>query len=92
MSKYDQKKKREYYLAHRKERLAYQNRYYSESKPRFERRKEIQELLEPEKLEEAKNNLSSYNKAYYEKNRAKIIAKRKGQKLFCGQFEYLIGS
>lgn len=82
MAKYDPKKKREYYLANRKERLAYQNQYYRESKLRFERRKEIQELLEPEKLEEAKKELSDYNKAYYKKNKDKILAKRRERKLF----------
>lgn len=84
MAEYDPKKKREYYLANRKERLAYQNQYYRESKSRFERRKEIQELLEPEKLEEAKKKLSDYNKDYYKKNKDKILAKRRARKLFSG--------
>ena len=84
MAEYDPKKKREYYLANRKERLAYQNQYYRESKSRFERRKEIQELLEPEKLEEAKKKLSDYNKAYYKKNKDKILAKRRARKIFSG--------
>ena len=77
MSKYDQNKKREYYLANRKKRLEYQNRYYRESKDRFQRRREIDEVLEPEVLEDRKNKLSAYNKAYYIKNKDRIRAQRR---------------
>jgi len=78
MAKYDAKKKREYYLANRDARLDYQNRYYKESKSRFQRRNEIDELLEPEAVETRKKKLSDYNKAYYVKNKERIIAKRRG--------------
>lgn len=80
MAKYDAKKKREYYLANRDTRLEYQNRYYKESKSRFQRRKEIDELLEPEAVETRKKKLSDYNKAYYVKNKARIFAKRRESK------------
>jgi|TARA_R110000823_G_scaffold311847_2_gene438037 hypothetical protein len=76
MGEYDQRKKREYYLSNRKERLAYQNWYYRESKGRFQRRREIGELLEPELLEKSKQKLSDYNKEYYGKNRARILQSR----------------
>ena len=76
MSKYDREKKRRYYLKNREERLAYQNKYYRESKSRFRRRREVEELLEPEKVEAAKKKLSEYNKAYYKKNKERIKIKR----------------
>ena len=77
MAKYDPKKKREYYLANREKRLAYQNRYYQESKPRFQRRKEIDEVLDPDKVKAVKKKLSDYNREYYAKNKEKIKAKRR---------------
>ena len=77
MAKYDPKKKREYYLANREKRLAYQNQYYQESKSRFQRRKEIDELLDPDKVKAIKKKLSDYNREYYAKNKEKIKAKRR---------------
>lgn len=77
MAEYDKKKKREYYLANREKRLAYQNRYYRESRSRFQRRREIDEVLEPEKEIERKKRLSAYNRAYYVKNKERIMAKRR---------------
>ena len=80
MTKYDAKKKREYYLANRDARLDYQNSYYKEAKSRFQRRNEIDELLEPEVVQARKKKLSDYNKAYYAKNREQILAKRRESK------------
>ena len=77
MPKYDPKKKSEYYLANREKRLAYQNNYYKESKERFRRRKEINEVLEPEQEETRKKKLSAYNRAYYVKNKGRILAQRR---------------
>lgn len=77
MAEYDPKKKREYYLANREKRLAYQNRYYREAKPRFQRRKEIDEVLDPDKVKAVKKKLSDYNREYYTKNKEKIKAKRR---------------
>tara|TARA_R110002049_G_scaffold286806_1_gene468624 strand:+ start:159 stop:431 length:273 start_codon:yes stop_codon:yes gene_type:complete len=77
MPKYDPKRKREYYLANREKRLAYQNNYYMESKERFRRRKEINEVLEPEQEETRKKKLSAYNRAYYVKNKGRILAQRR---------------
>ncbi len=77
MQKYDPKKKREYYLANREKRLAYQNKYYKESKERFRRRKEINDVLEPEQEEARKKKLSAYNRVYYVKNKSRILSKRR---------------
>jgi len=77
MPKYDPKKKREYYLANREKRLAYQNKYYRESRDRFKRRKEINEVLEPEQEQARKKKLSAYNRVYYVKNKTRILAQRK---------------
>ena len=76
MPEYDPKKKREYYLANREKRLTYQNNYYKESKERFRRRKEINEILEPEQEEARKRKLSDYNRAYYVKNKSRILTQR----------------
>lgn len=80
MTKYDAKKKREYYLANRDARLDYQNSYYKEAKSRFQRRNEIDELLEPEVVQARKKKLSDYNRAYYVKNKVRIFAKRRESK------------
>lgn len=77
MTEYNKKEKREYYLANREKRLAYQNKYYRETRNRVQRRREIDELLEPEKEIERKKRLSDYNRAYYVKNKDRIMAKRK---------------
>jgi len=77
MAEYNKKEKREYYLANREERLAYQNKYYWEMRSRVRRKREIDELLEPEKEIERKKRLSAYNKAYYIKNKERIMAKRR---------------
>lgn len=97
MPKYDPKRKREYYLANREKRLAYQNNYYKESKERFRRRKEINEVLEPEQEETRKKKLSAYNRAYYVKNKGRILAQRREtvtrnseKKLFCRHLLFIV--
>ena len=76
MSKYDPKKKKEYYQKHRKERLKYQNDYYERMKGRRVRTFEIMEELEPSQFNTYKQQLSAYNREYYRKNRSKILRKR----------------
>ncbi len=80
MPKYDRKRKREYYLANREKRLAYQNEYYRKTKNRNSRKMEILEVLEPDEYKDVKTNVSNYNKEYYRKNKARIMAKRNARK------------
>ena len=42
----------------------------------IQRRKEIDEALEPDRVAEAKKKLSDYNRAYYIENRTRILAQR----------------
>lgn len=76
VTKYDAKRKRDYYLENRDKRLAYQNSYYRKMKSMIQRRKEIDEALEPDRVAEAKKKLSDYNRAYYIENRTRILAQR----------------
>ena len=76
MAKYAPKEKKEYYLKNREKRLEYQNEYYQRTKYSYSRKMEIGKVLEPEEYEAFKNRVSGYNKEYYRKNKAKIMAKR----------------
>ena len=76
MAKYAPKEKKEYYLKNREKRLKYQNEYYQRTKYSYSRKMEIGKVLEPEEYEAFKNRVSGYNKEYYRKNKAKIMAKR----------------
>ena len=80
MAQYDPKKKKEYYLRNREKRLDYQNDYYRKTKYSYSRKLEISKVLEPEEYEAFKKRVSDYNKEYYHKNRAKIMAKRSARK------------
>ena len=77
MAKYAPKEKKEYYLKNREKRLEYQNEYYRKTKYSYSRKMEIGKVLEPEEYEAFKNRVSDYNKEYYTKNKAKIMAKRR---------------
>jgi|TARA_R110002167_G_scaffold171799_1_gene369871 L-lactate utilization protein LutC len=77
MAKYAPKEKKEYYLKNREKRLEYQNEYYQRTKYSYSRKMEIGKVLEPEEYESFKNRVSDYNKEYYTKNKAKIMAKRR---------------
>tara|TARA_R110000751_G_scaffold251522_1_gene351170 strand:- start:112 stop:357 length:246 start_codon:yes stop_codon:yes gene_type:complete len=76
MAKYAPKEKKEYYLKNREKRLEYQNEYYQRTKYSYSRKMEIGKVLEPEEYKAFKNRVSDYNKEYYRKNKAKIMAKR----------------
>ena len=80
MAKYDPQKKKEYYLKNREKRLDYQNEYYQNTKYSYSRKMEIGKVLEPEEYESFKKRVSAYNKEYYRKNKAKIMAKRNAAK------------
>ena len=76
MAQYEPKEKKKYYLKNREKRLEYQNAYYQRTKYSYSRKMEIGKVLEPEEYEAFKNRVSGYNKEYYRKNKAKIMAKR----------------
>jgi len=76
MAEYVPKEKKEYYLKNREKRLKYQNEYYQRTKYSYSRKMEIGKVLEPEEYKSFKNRVSDYNKEYYRKNKAKIMAKR----------------
>jgi hypothetical protein len=80
MSKYDPKKKKEYYLKNREKRLDYQNEYYQKTKYSYSRKIEISKVLEPEKYEMFKKSVSDYNKEYYRRNKEKIKVRRDARK------------
>lgn len=80
MSKYDPKKKKEYYLKNREKRLDYQNEYYQKTKYSYSRKIEISKVLEPEGYNAFKKRVSDYNKEYYRKNKDKIKVRRDARK------------
>ena len=80
MANYDPKKKKEYYLKNREKRKEYQNAYYRRTKYSYARKLEVAKVLEPEEYEAFKNRVKNYNKEYYRKNKAKIMAKRNARK------------
>ena len=84
MAKYDPKKRQEYYLKNQEKRLNYQNEYYKRTKYSYSRKMEIGKVLEPDDYETFKKRVSSYNKEYYLKNKAKIMEKRNARKTALG--------
>jgi len=66
-------KKQEYYHSKREERLKYQREYYLKNKERISRKKEVDNLIDPEKREA----LYVYNQNYYLKNRDRLRENRK---------------
>jgi|ETNvirnome_2_130_1030620.scaffolds.fasta_scaffold09552_1 hypothetical protein len=82
-------KKQEYYRKNREARLTYQREYYHRTKPLLERKDEIMAELEPEKLEKRKRKKSRYNRAYYLRNKSRIMERRKEahRKLWNAEFD-----
>jgi hypothetical protein len=68
--------KQKYYRENREKRLAYQRAYYERYKAVLPRRRELEELLEPEECEARKQARSAYNKEYYLTNRERICKQR----------------
>jgi hypothetical protein len=66
-------KKQEYYNSKRDERLKYQQEYYLRNKERISRKKEVDNLIDPEKREA----LYVYNQNYYLKNRDRLRENRR---------------
>lgn len=61
-----------YYSKNREARRAYQKRYYDKNCQLIRRKRELDTVLDPEKVEAKK----LYNRIYYSKNRASIREKR----------------
>tara|TARA_B100000287_G_C20454620_1_gene710916 strand:- start:557 stop:808 length:252 start_codon:yes stop_codon:yes gene_type:complete len=72
-------KKQEYYRRNREKRLAYQNKWYAQNKHMIERRDEILQVTDPEEWEKKRKKKREYNKAYYRKNREKLLAKQRAK-------------
>ena len=70
-------KKQEYYKAKREQRLAYQRDYYNRNKSRIIRKREVDAVIDPEKLE-AK---CVYNRNYYLVHRERIVESRKRKRV-----------
>ena len=62
-----------YYERNKEVRREYQRRYYHRNSELIKRKRELDEVLEPEKVAHRKK----YNREYYLKNRASIREKRK---------------
>tara|TARA_Y100000004_G_C8807934_1_gene366297 strand:+ start:237 stop:545 length:309 start_codon:yes stop_codon:yes gene_type:complete len=61
-----------YYERNKEARCAYQREYYKANKERINKKRQIDEAVDPEK---AKKRLE-YNRAYYRKNRKRLLAER----------------
>ena len=61
-----------YYAKNREARKAYQLAYYHKNVDRIKRKRELDEVLDPEAIEARK----VYNRKYYLKNRARIREQR----------------
>ena len=61
-----------YYQNNREARLAYQKKYYKVHAELLKRKRELEVVLDPEKVDARK----AYNRAYFLKNRASIMEKR----------------
>lgn len=70
-------KKQEYYRKNREKRLRYQAQWYACNKQKIERADEVLQVTDPEAWEKKRKKKRDYNKRYYEKNRAKILARQK---------------
>ena len=58
-----------YYERNREARCAYQREYYKQNKDKINKKRQIDEASDPEKI---KKRLD-YNKEYYRKNRKKLL-------------------
>ena len=61
-----------YYQKNREARRAYQKEYYKLHAELIKRKRELEIVLDPEKVDARK----MYNRAYFQKNRASIMEKR----------------
>jgi hypothetical protein len=61
-----------YYKNNREKRLAYQKKYYKLHAESIKRKRELEIVLDPDKVDARK----AYNRAYFLKNRASIMEKR----------------
>ena len=66
------KKSESYYEINREKRLAYQKEYYKLHAGTIKRKRELDIVLNPEKVDARK----AYNRAYFLNNRASIMKKR----------------
>jgi len=62
-----------YYNRNKDTRKAYQKAYYEANKERMRRKKELDSVLQPEKLKKVQD----YQRQYYLKNRQKLLEKRR---------------
>ena len=65
-------KSESYYKNNREKRLAYQKKYYKLHAELIKRKRELEIVLDPDKVDARK----AYNRAYFLKNRASIMEKR----------------
>ena len=65
-----------YYKINRELRLAYQKNYYKANAETIKRKRELEIVLNPEKVDARK----AYNRAYFLNNRALIMEKRAARK------------
>jgi hypothetical protein len=65
-------KSESYYQTNREKRLAYQKKYYEVHAELIKRKRELEIVLDPEKVAARK----AYNRAYFLKNRASLMKKR----------------
>ena len=70
-------KKQEYYRKNREARLNYQHKWYAENKGGKHRKSEIMQVTDPEEWERVREEKKKYNRAYYLKNRAKILMRQR---------------
>ena len=61
-----------YYARNKEARCKYQREYYKKNKARINRKRQIDEAVDPEKIEKR----LAYNRAYYLKNRARLLKRR----------------
>ena len=61
-----------YYERNKEARCAYQREYYKANKERINKKRQIDEAVDPEKAEKR----LEYNRAYYRKNRKRLLAER----------------
>ena len=69
--------KQAYYRKNREKRLKYQHGWYKQNKSMFERKNEILQVTDPEEWERRREKKREYNRAYYLKNREKLLAKQR---------------
>ena len=61
-----------YYARNKEARCKYQREYYKKNKDRINRKRQIDEAVDPEKIEKR----LAYNRAYYLKNRERLLKRR----------------